>query len=465
MKYNKKKLWIVVIVIVIILVGLFIHRKSSNKSVNLSMFNPNQPILVRKDNKYGYINTNGKFVIEPKYYDASSFNGKFAVVEEKIENENGYTNRVSYVIDTKGNVKAQAEYSSDIEYISEYDIWIINNKLYDGSLKLISGKDNLVLYKNYGYLFYGNKLKKTVGIMTSKGKISYTYNNVDENTSIDFMPSKNDQSLKERYCKISVKNANDEKFAIINCDTGKVVYNFTDKYISDGNDNIFVIQEPSSKKTISTIYIQNNKIAYQSDNDSVELDYFSDGYVTIADYSKNYNEQYSYYDTKTNKIVKEKPTSSSTSSLSDFEAYTGLKSFSCGKSYGLMKNDKIALKCEWDDIDFFDLPLYQYLKSKGKNYITAEKNDKTYLINLKKGNIVAEFNTSYLYDNEYSIFIEYNDKVENKKVIYNLLNGKSMQTDSDNYISTYANYVIIREGNKENYYNANFKLIYTQESL
>ena len=40
-----------------------------------------QPIVVKKDGKYGYINTKGKFVIEPVFESASNFNGNYAIVK------------------------------------------------------------------------------------------------------------------------------------------------------------------------------------------------------------------------------------------------------------------------------------------------------------------------------------------------------------------------------------------------
>ena len=92
----------------------------------------------------------------------------------------------------------------------------------------------------------------------------------------------------------------------------------------------------------------------------------------------------------------------------------------------------------------------------------AEKDDKTYIVNLKNGKTVAEFNASYIYDDELSTFIYYDDKSTNKWVVYNLLTGKEMAIDKQNDLDTYSNYITVEEGNKVNYYNANLKLIYTE---
>ena len=125
-----------------------------------------------------------------------------------------------------------------------------NGKLYNGSLEIISADDVVVEYEKYGYLNWEKDSNKTAGIMNYKGKITYTYNFLDGEYYIDIQPSSNDNTLKERYCRVNIDN---KKYAIVNCDTGNVVYDFTDKYISVDGDNIFHISDHSSFERISTL--------------------------------------------------------------------------------------------------------------------------------------------------------------------------------------------------------------------
>ncbi len=451
---DKKKIIVAVAIIIIIIIAIIIGKTLfSSKATTISdLFNPNTPILVEKDGKYGYINSKGKFVIDAKYEKASSFYGNYAVVSDTIT-EQGVEVPIYQVIDTKGKVKATSHSSSNIDYIAEYNIWIINHQLYDGNLKLKSKEGVEVGYGDYGFLVWENEAKQTAGIMTTDGKITYTYKFASGEDYLSVEPSDTDASLKEKYCRINVEN---EKYAIVNCNTGKVIYDFTDKYITEDDDNIFEVLDHDTFTKLETLYIQNDKIAYRS-SDDVRLNYES-GYVSIRDNSYNMT----YLDTTTGEITSKRPTTEQVS-LSEWEETTGLKKFNCDKGYGLMDGDKVVLSCEWSSVDFFSTLLYQYLKQEGKNYILASKDGKIHLVNLKNGKTIIEFNSNYVSDYELSTFLTYVDKDTNQKIVYNLLTGKSISLDSSNKVSVYTNYMIAKDGSKVTYYNTDLKSIYTTE--
>ena len=229
--------------------------------------------------------------------------------------------------------------------------------------------------------------------------------------------------------------------------------------ISDRDDNIFEIYDKNYQSY--EIYIQNNKVTYQGEHDDVSLQYYN-GYIEIRDSEKDYNERYSYFDTKTGQISKTQPDDYISDSLSAWEILTGNIERENGK-YGLINGDKTVLGFEWDTIDYFSVPLYQYLKSKGKDYVLAKKDEKTYLVDLKNGESVKEFSTLDVYDSEMSPLLKYSERGTNETTIYNILNGKSMITKKENSVYTGSNYITIEENDKTNYYNLDFKLIYTEE--
>ena len=102
-------------------------------------------------------------------------------------------------------------------------------------------------------------------------------------------PSEVDDSLEQRYCVVEIGN----KKGIVNCDTGKVIYDYTESYISVDDDNIFSISEKETYDLLNVMYIQDDKIVYQSSNKNIELSYYPNGkYIQIYDESKNYPNQY-----------------------------------------------------------------------------------------------------------------------------------------------------------------------------
>ena len=454
---NHKKVILIVLGICIIGIGGFIVYNFFSSSTGVeTLFDQNKPIKISKDGKYGYINTNGKVIINPTYDEASEFYGKFAIVKSKGQDKYGFDD-LYQVIDSSGKVKASSEFSSQIEFDSEFNIWIINGQLYDGSMNKISSDNVEVDNEGYGYLTWKSKDGKSGGIMNSKGKTTYTYKFQSGESYISITPSDIVPTLKERYCVVNVEA---EKYGIVNCDTGKFVVDFTENLISGRDDNIFEIYDKNYQSY--EIYIQNNKVTYQGEHDDVSLQYYN-GYIEIRDSEKDYNERYSYFDTKTGQISKTQPDDYISDSLSAWEILTGNIEKREGGKYGLINGDKTVLGYEWDNIDYFSVPLYQYLKSKGKDYVLAEKDEKTYLVDLKNGQSVKEFSTLDVYDSEMSPLLKYSERGTNETTIYNILNGKSMTTKKENSVYTGSNYITIEENDKTNYYNLDFKLIYTEE--
>ena len=463
-KSKKKLLLFIIGGLLIIAIVLFVGYKffgNKNSDIN-AIFDDDALIKVKKDDKYGYINSNGKFVLDPVYEEATDFQKNYAIVKTTANIEG--TNREIYqLIDKKGNAKAQAEYYTDIKYVPEYNIWIINDQLYNGSLKKISSDKVKVEYEKHGYLIWKDVDQKSAGIMNTSGKVTYTYKYQTGEDYFSITPSDTDSTLTERYC---ITNVNNKKYAIVNCDTGKLVYGYTENYISDEDDNIFQISKHDPWEFVTLMYVQNNKIAYQTNSKNVDLDYYSSGYVQICDDDKDYSNRYSYLDIKTGNISSSQPSDSNNDvniNLNEWETLTGITKKSCGNGYGLVKGEEEVLPCEWYSIDYFGSLLYQYLTSKGKNYVMARKDDKTYIVDLKNGKAVAEFNSSYIYDDETSTFIYYKDYSTNEKIIYNLITGRTIKTNDNNSLNVYSNYITIKENSKKNYYNANLKLIYSEE--
>lgn len=455
---------IAVIVIVIASLGIInligpSDKQQEQNKIN-AIFNPDNPIKVKKGDKYGYINTDGEFIIDATYDTASDFEGDYAVVRAEVE-VNGLKKTVYQIIDQKGKVKKQAELG--IEYLNELNLWVIDSELYNSSMKKISPENVKVSHEEDEYFIWVDSTKNTGGIMNAEGRQTYTYQFQDDENYISIEPSDNDDDLKERYCTINIEN---EKYAIVNCDTGVVVQDYTEYYVSEQGDNIYKLKDHKTWDVVEVMYIQGDKKVYTSTNTEISL-YYYPGYVSIRDGSKSYSERYTYLDTKTLEITTTKPsttTETTTTATNEWETFTNNKKFSCTTGYGLMNDAQITLPCEWDYLEYLEINLYKYLKENNKNYIYGKKDNKWYLIDLETKKAIIEFNASYITPKSQTTFIYYTDKDTNNKKVYNLLSGNSLNVDSSKTLSIYSNYVTVKDTSEKTlkYYNTSLKLIYTE---
>lgn len=443
----KKQMRIIVIVAVIIvaiaIIALFIFKKGDthiSKSV-AKMYDMSNPIAVKKDGKYGYIDRNGKMIIDPIYDKAEDFYGNYAYV--KIENSNG--DSLYQVINRKGEVQKSSE--SEMEYVKEKDVWVIDEVLYDGSLKRISNPGVEVEHRGEGYFCWSNDKKRTAGIMTSTGKITYTYRSSDDDLEyLTFDVEESDDVGKDKYCLVTIDSFDKNK--IVNCDTGKVVYENEERYISVMPDNRFRIYDDDHNLS-SVLYIEDDKIAYQAKDEDITL-YIVGGYLELY---KGGNK--SYYNIKTKEKTDTEP-----DPIDRFEIETGNRVFTCDNGKGLKKGDKVILDCKWENFKFFDNPLYQYLKSQGKDYILAIGKENEYIIDIATGEEVFQFNW-YIFGTE--PFLSYRDS-SGKYGVYNYITEKSKTYGTNDRMSCSNNYCVMNKGNQLDYYNSDLELIYTGEA-
>ncbi len=447
---NQKKKPIVPIVIVLVLIAAIAYiviKKPFSQKEELSNFSSDKIIRVLNNGKFGYINLEGKVIVEPKYEYASDFNGNYAAILDNKE-----------IIDTKGNVVRK--YENEIEIESETGNWIIDGRLYDKSLKpltqegiKVSKKSSLLIKQHY--LKWESADGKKAGIMTKDGKITYTAD-LQDGDYFDYTQSDVRSSyLTERYCIVRVE----DKRAIVSCDTGKVVYDFTDSRIEDEDNNIFEIHD-SNYDFVKRIYAANDQIAYETTDENGRIDIYAKGYISIYD-SKNYN--YKYLDVNSKKFVNYS-TIKKEEKIDKWEEYTKMKRQNNNGKIGIVKGEAVVVPYEWNEIEYIDLYVYKYLESKGKPYVIGRKDEKSYLINTKTGKSEREINTDYLSQKTESDFIAYADNDTDEEYFYNLVTGKQEKFPKDmvfwgaNY---YERYVRIETKDTYLYYNDECELIYT----
>ena len=146
----------------LIIVALFIPKNES-KNIDI-IFDQTTPIRVKNNSKYLFIDTDGKEITKQRYTYAKDFNGDYAIIEQEKNDMSTYS-----IIDRKGDVVRSKIRS--IKYISDYDVWIIDNNIYDSNLKpIFSDDDTLINYLGSGYFSYENYRKNISGILDYTGK-------------------------------------------------------------------------------------------------------------------------------------------------------------------------------------------------------------------------------------------------------------------------------------------------------
>ena len=463
---NKKLLIIIGLVSVVIIVGIIlaVNIFGNNKEKETQVvFNEDNPIRVKKNGKYGFIDTKGKEIVGFKYDYASDFiNGKAIVALIDEDSTETY-----YVINNKGESLISSTHYLGIEYLSKYDIYIIDDALYNGNLKRITAEGIEVDHIGYGYFTYS--LDDTAGIMNYKGKKIYTVNE-------DYIYGEVIDNLEEEYyAEIHL----DDKELLVDLDTGNVLYTLTDTenqyFYDDGEGVVQVVQSEPSYQVLEWLYLRGGEIAYRT---SEQLDNIYVEYPDVLNIHYGYNYEdlgkersYYYYDVDTKEMLTELPKDYiNLDDLNDWHVVNGYEETYCSGGYGINAGEKVILPCEFDTYRPVSNLLYDYIKDEKKlEIIFVEKDEKVSLYDLAKKEILYTFRASNIYSlNTYenSTFIveesSWYDDLDDK-LVYNILTGKILEVDDDDYINVYSNHITVSDDEDIEYYNTDLELIYTVE--
>jgi len=472
---NGKKIKIILIALtaVAVLIGGFFaikyffldNSKSAieNKALGL-LFAQDKPIPIEKDGLYGFIDTNGKMLIEPKYTSiVDGFHGDFAVVSKKNEDNDAsfYFSNTYNVIDKSGQEKAQSDYGSGIEFIDEYSVWIINSRLYDEKLNPITAEDVKVDYVDSGYISFTKAADNTFGIMNLRGDIKYVSTVPEGGMFLSADLNDRDDNIKEVYGTLTLYESNE---AIVNFETGKVVYDFGQKDVIAEDDNIFKLYDNDLSDDDQYIYVAKDKIVFQTDkNKTAGLEFYS-AKDQILEVSYRYGRDKKYYDIKNDQILDKAPDrSSSSDDIQDLiELEYGYKEMNCSGKKGIIKGEEIILSCDYDSILFLNSDVFKYVKNKtGKEIVIAKNNDNQSVIDLRSKAVLKTFNNGGVNNGRSSIFISNDWYTGNDTItVYNMINNKSAEFDKDSGIEYYTNYFIVKKDDKKSYYNSDLKKIY-----
>lgn len=467
---RKNKIFILIVLLLsLIFVGIHLFKNDSidiiEKDLNLiAIYEENKPILIKKNNKYGYISSDGELLIEPQYEFGTEFFNDYAVISTNRENKE------YEIINKSGKVVLGIQSDNEPKYYNECGIWLIDNKLYNKDLDVIFEGNYKLEYINYGYFSFLDNEKSESGIVDYTGKKVFMWN--QEYITVDI--SKNDFKTGDYYAIVS----NFEEIEqIVSLKNGRTVYIVDDpknNYLRQEDGNIFrLISRENSYKTIKWLYFKEETLLYETDDliyhISVE-DYQND--ILKIDYGQNYKDlkfknRYSFYDIKEKTYLKEYHQKVIMTPLLKnkfkYEVTTE------NELYGLKINDKVWLENIYDDIKFLDVDLHRYLyENKNLEYVFLEEDGITILYNLKKKKAVHEFESTSIINNPLSSFLtitEYDENGYSKKnyLIYNVLTNKTLELDKEVDILIGSNYIMASGGSEISYYNTDLMEIYREK--
>lgn len=480
-KSIKNILLIIVGILIILGLCLLVYYKlfrNNKETVDLNtIFDPNKPIVVMNNGKYGYITSEGKTMIEPQYKKANDFYENYAIVSIDNPDTTAYNDTLYQIIDKKGNVKLSSNYSP--KYYSNYDLWVVDGTLYDSNLNKMLSEGITVDYIDNGYFEYSDYAKEEAGIINYKGKKIFTI----PGTSIVADISENQYNDDDLYARVKTYSE-PENEVVISLKTGDILFTSEDAesyYIIEEKNGLFYYYNNTlddGYKNKQYLFFINNKLAYQTTEvvDEVEV-YDYENQILEIDYGYDYKElgksqRLYYYDVKNKKLLDTKPSKSNSLDnleIDLIEQTYGFKEYSSSGKYGIMSGDKAIVPCEYDDIEYLEVNLFNYMKTKGKELVLLEKDKKLLLYNIKNSKVITTFNSKYVYDYDDSTFIKINIYAEDGYTtkgytIYNLLSDKSMDFESSSDISIGSNYITVKKDNKKIYYNTDFKQIYVEEN-
>ena len=443
--------FLVFIILASILIYFVFFRKDGSTYADLdSVFDTNKPVLIfDKNNKFGYVDKNGKVIVEPSYYNATQFYGDYAgVVFEEDKEEYA-------IIDLNGKEVILKKGGEEPQYIIDYDIWVIGDAFYDGNMKRISPDNIAVTYDDNGYFTFKDSSNKQSGIIDYKGEIIYTIFGTE---GVELEMSHSDYDVDEYFVKVT----NNESVFVVSTKTDDLVYTYSGQSeLYAGKNNFFYTYQDNGKKDFLYFY-----------NGALRIEVYSVDEMHIADYknhiifAKLYNQE-RYYDILNETELQQGPEKNEYySSLYGTNDYD-FEVFDCGDSKGLVDGDKILVSCDYSTVNLLDINLFSYVKKKTlKQIVLLEKNSSIIVYDMAKKKELKTFkNVEFkTYDNSVLVrFAKYDgdDPLPSGYIVYNLLTDQYVEINAEELsVDIYPSYYIVSNRGIRSYYNADFEKIY-----
>ncbi len=429
------------------------------------IFAPDKPVVYKEDDNYGYLDIDGKVLIEANYHSATPFYGEYALVSFYDDEDEIYE-----IIDKKGKTILRTSPTSQPHYYGEYGVWLIDNKMYTYEMKEISLGNCHIEYLGHGFFSYLDNDSSSSGIVDASGKKIFTWD--EDYISVDI--SDVDYPTNDYYAGVSNYEEREE---IVSLADGKSVYVLDDtknRYLEVESDNVFrIIDRSDNYKTVEWLYLEKGKVAFRTTDDIYEITIDDFGHdILKIDYGVNYansnhDERYAYYDVQNNRYLDEtylkEENIDKNAWMEDIYDY---KIYTCDKLYGIMQKNKIIKACAYTSIDLLDRNTYEYLKEYHARHLAILKDNSTVEIyDMKRGQVLHSYEMSSIKgekDSSFFLITQFDESgyTAAKYIVYNAITDEQMEFSSPSRISLYSNYITVEDKDTTTYYNTDFTKIY-----
>lgn len=514
-----KKVMLYVIIVMLVGFEFFINKTGDLLNDLIVYASDNDPIRIIEDDKYGYIDYTGDVVVNPKYTYGEEFVNGYAIVRD--------SSSLPLIIDKGGKVVAKSGtyfslYRAGTDIIaSKITDDGLKYGILDKSLKektdfeydLISSEDGC----------YSFTIDNTVGIINLDGDVVFTYKLTDSDDKA--ITVKASSVTDDDYVTYAVVTVN-KTSQIVNLNDGTSVYSPTLNEITPLENNVFEEDVNGNKRYV---YVYDNEVVLELDGyNSLSLQSISAGVLkaingnydyeyistkTKGQIDENITEDNSFYGDdvfmyysynvtrKANDIVLVKNGEAYKTIEADFtvsspfqngfaiikyddgtygylsedgellndERYVEAQSFDSygdaiaktSSGYGVINQDgDVIIKFENEDVKMASSEVKQKTESNRNNVFYAVKKDSMYVLYDSNANSVKELHyIDVLFDDKYPVVKLSNDSQDLLLTTENL--NEISLTSFNNEYEAHDNYIIV----KNEYYNYNGKLIYTNDSI
>ena len=438
------------IAIIVLIIVLVLPKDNASDDPTVNEMLKGSLIPFEANDKYGYMDTEGKTVIDPIYDDAEAFHGNYAVAE--LDDED-------VIIDRSGNIKLK--FNGYAEYLPDTGYWIIGYILYNDELKQVSADDMVVGTISDGLNYYKFEKPGKIGVIDGVGNVAFEF---DDNSRYGGDIDYGDPEYKEftAYCGVDAGS----KYYIVKCSDGSVVVEMDASrfdHAGSTDNNIFYVKYDNDDAEYPGeyryYYIQDDKVM-------LEGKYIDDSLYSGSLSVRGSDGETKYFDVCNEKYIEAsyksdcKLTKISDDEDEDFSSYS---EYTVKADKSVVKGDNVVIPAgKYSEYTPLKRLTYLYLKALGKEYIIAKNGNSLVLVNLKNGEEVFDFGNARISYSDGSTFVKYRS---NGTSYYNLVSGKTFTPDYDGYSYGYADFIIIKNADYNyDYYNTEFKKFYTREN-
>ena len=373
-------------------------------------YNEDKLIYVKNNGKGKLVNSKGKVLVDGVSSLEEDCN-YFYIITKRENNSKYY-----YIIDNNG--KDLYKDKDKIYYYAKHNVFLIGKDLYYNNQKVASG---IVMNNNKTYSGdYFSYIDKSIGgIIDYKGNIKYQ-TNIKEFLYLE-STSKRDM-LEKNYCVIN----KDYEYAVIDCETGDIVINYSTREIEEMDNNIY-------KMNKIVFYIDSNKQLIYYDKEPNETDYsfkyFINDKLLLGKQLINTIDGMPYDNVVVNSKIEEE---------------NNIKTTLCKNIdifYGMSINDSV-LPCIYQDVKFFSTRINNYLKD--KIYVILKKNNEILLFDIKSNKYINKIESMTLT----SPLIVYEDN--GRRYVYNLKTDDNKIINDNDKVTIYDNYYVVEKLDVDN---------------